>query len=222
MTRFRSLWPMHPPMHWCIPHVAEPGPLWNAASWVILKMVGGSSRLFMNNFADLRVINKEVLMKAIDERPPGVPLLTVCNHMSVLDDPMLWGMLPLSYFRPGKVRWTIAAEDICFMRKIYALIFGLGQVFPVRRGAGVVQWPVTDFAVDMLNKGQWVHIFPEGKINPLKNVYRMKWGVGEMIAQSRVPPIVLPFWHEGMEDVMPDDNSPRIPRPFKKSDRSGW
>ena len=35
-----------------------------------------------------------MLNKYVDERPPEIPLITVSNHTSCLDDPMLWGKKP--------------------------------------------------------------------------------------------------------------------------------
>lgn len=40
----------------------------------------------VNNY---NVFNKEHLVKEIFDRPPGKPLLTVCNHMSCVDDPAI-------------------------------------------------------------------------------------------------------------------------------------
>jgi monolysocardiolipin acyltransferase len=42
------------------------------------------------------------------------------SHTSVcrLDDPVVWGILPLSYaFDPSNLRWTLGAADICFANK---------------------------------------------------------------------------------------------------------
>lgn len=39
----------------------------------------------------MRKYNYDILEKNAEERPGGVPLVTVCNHTSCLDDPCLWG-----------------------------------------------------------------------------------------------------------------------------------
>ena len=38
-----------------------------------------------------RVHNIEKLMNALDNRPSNVPLITVANHISCMDEPLLWG-----------------------------------------------------------------------------------------------------------------------------------
>lgn len=38
-----------------------------------------------------------------------------------------------------------------------------------------------------------------------KEQLRLKWGVGRMIYESPVLPIVIPIWHIGMDDILPND-----------------
>jgi hypothetical protein len=39
-----------------------------------------------------------------------------------MDDPILWGILPLSYmFTPDNLRWGLASYDLCFTNK-YAMV----------------------------------------------------------------------------------------------------
>jgi monolysocardiolipin acyltransferase len=52
--------------------------------------------------------------------------------------------------------------------------------------------------LDRLNSGSWLHIFPEGKVNMEKELMRLKWGVGRLIADATKTPIVLPFMHYGI------------------------
>jgi hypothetical protein len=38
-----------------------------------------------------QVYNRDVLVQALESRPAGVPLVTVANHHSCMDEPLLWG-----------------------------------------------------------------------------------------------------------------------------------
>lgn len=47
-----------------------------------------------------------------------VNLADVCCSM---DDPILWGILPLSYmFNPDNLRWGLGSYDLCFTNKCVA------------------------------------------------------------------------------------------------------
>lgn len=70
-----------------------------------------------------------------------------------------------------------------------------GKCIPCVRGGGVFQ-PAVDACIDKLHLGEWVHVFPEGKVNMEQEYIRFKWGVGRMIFESPVVPIIIPIWHK--------------------------
>ncbi|RZF42891.1 hypothetical protein LSTR_LSTR017488 [Laodelphax striatellus] len=72
-----------------------------------------------------------------------------------------------------------------------------------------------NFCIEQLGRGNWVHVFPEGKVNISKEYMRMKWGVGRMIYESPVTPILVPIWHLGMDEVLPNE-PPYIPKAGKR------
>jgi monolysocardiolipin acyltransferase len=97
-----------------------------------------------------------------------------------------------------RMRWGLAAYDICYRRKLDSAIITLGKCVPTIRGAGVYQRAV-DFAIERLDEGDWVHVFPEGRVNmERQDIYRLKWGIGRILAECKKPPILLPFWHTGL------------------------
>ncbi|CAH4032464.1 tafazzin [Pieris brassicae] len=197
---------------WLIPRLRNPGRLWYCASSITVAVVGLFSKIIVEFLNKTTVYNREALSRAV-HRPREVPLLTVSNHHSCFDDPGLWGVLDTgTLVRGSRMRWSLAAHDICFTNALHAAFFALGKCVPVVRGAGVHQ-PAMDFCVERLCSGDWVHIFPEGRVNVEKERIRFKWGVGRLISESAArgrPPLVLPVWHEGMDRVLPNTEPYRL------------
>ncbi|XP_076448306.1 tafazzin-like isoform X2 [Babylonia areolata] len=180
----------HPPAHRI--------PLkWKIASRLMVAAVGAFSKLWIEWMNKIDVHNKETLTTAIESRSPQRGLVTVCNHTSCMDDPLIWGVLKMRVLlNRSYMRWIPVAEDICFTKPLHSLFFSLGQCVPVRRGSGVYQKGM-DFLLERLNAGQWVHFFAEG--------------VGRAVADCKTSPIVLPMIHVGMDDILPN-KKPYIPR----------
>eukprot|EP00850_Spirogloea_muscicola_P025466 SM003188S11883 [mRNA] locus=s3188:130:1399:+ [translate_table: standard] len=121
-----------------------------------------------------------------------------------LDDPLLWGRWRLPGGDPKLCRWTLTAKDICFTNPAFSYFFRLGKCIPVVRGGGIHQ-PAIQEAIDVVNAGDWLHTFPEGKVEQRQvPLARLKWGVGSIIARAAVPPLVICVAHSGFEKVMPE------------------
>ncbi|EJT98252.1 acyltransferase-domain-containing protein [Dacryopinax primogenitus] len=161
---------------------------------------------------EVKVEGLDVLVKALEDksrRDNGTGILTVCNHISVLDDPLIWGVMPTyTYFDPNLSRWTLGASDIIFTNPLFGVFFRTGQVFETFRGGGIYQTAVDD-AIRTLDDGRWIHIYPEGKINqpcynPAGGLFPFKWGMGRMIMEAKSMPIIIPMWITGTDQVMPE------------------
>ncbi|KAL9955860.1 hypothetical protein ACROYT_G037253 [Oculina patagonica] len=150
---------------------------WRFQSAVVLGLVGLSSKIFLEWFNYVRKYNFDTLERNAEDRPDGVPLVTVCNHTSCLDDPCLWGLMKMRSVlnTRKKVRWTLGARELLFSTPLRSSFFSRAKAIPVVRGDGVYQQGV-DVAIEQLNKGQWVHVFPEGAINVNDAIKRLKWG----------------------------------------------
>lgn len=177
---------------------------WQWTSTFTVATVGIVSRWFLYWFNKVHTHNAHILQDSFESRPARVPLLTISNHHSCFDDPGLWVLLKNRQLcNYHGMRWSMAAHDICFTQKSHSYFFMLGKCLPVVRGAGIFQKAI-EFAISKLSQGEWVHIFPEGKVNMEQTYLRFKWGVARLVLESPVTPIVVPIWHLGMETVLPN------------------
>ncbi|KXZ50554.1 hypothetical protein GPECTOR_16g729 [Gonium pectorale] len=105
------------------------------------------------------------------------------------------------------VRWSLCAKEVCYKNEFLRQFFLNGKTLPVERGKGVHQ-PIVSVAALTLAGGQWVHVFPEGRINFDGRLGPLRWGVGKLVCEARqlaggTDPWVLPFYHSNMGSVMP-------------------
>ncbi|KAL6998774.1 folate gamma-glutamyl hydrolase [Sarracenia purpurea var. burkii] len=122
---------------------------------MVIMAVGAFAKAEANLLNSTTVHNGDTLIRLVRSRPPGVPLLTVSNHMSTLDDPVMWGFKGFPTMDAKLVRWVLAAEDICFKNKVLSYFFRLGKCIPITRGAGIYQQHMNE-ALDRLSDGEWV------------------------------------------------------------------
>ncbi|CAL8463510.1 g3044 [Coccomyxa elongata] len=213
--------------------ICEPDPIHGVpfdAPWgrlgrdLTLALVSIGSKFVLNVLNTTRFTNVERIEKAATERPPGTGLLTVCNHTSTIDDPVvLSALLPWKFFYTesmhGGNRWSLCAKEICYRNAFLGQFFLSGKTLPIERGQGLQQ-PAMLTAARLLARGDWVHVFPEGRVGYSGRLQPCKWGVGKLVcdcvAASGRCPVVLPFYHSGMGRVMPEHG--RIPRVGRQVD----
>ncbi|XP_010928754.1 N-acylphosphatidylethanolamine synthase isoform X1 [Elaeis guineensis] len=171
---------------------------------LVFMAVGAFAKVVTSLLNSTSVHNAETLIRLVRFRPPGRPLITVSNHMSTLDDPLMWGFKGFPTMDAKLARWVLAAEDICFKNAILSYIFRLGKCIPITRGGGIYQAHMNE-ALEVLSGGGWLHAFPEGKVSQENApIRRLKWGTASLIVRAPVTPIVLPIVHCGFEKVMPE------------------
>lgn len=183
-----------------------PGVLWPLRA-VFFNATVAICRAF-NVFTRSSVHNREGMRAAVEGREPGRPLLTVCNHVSTVDDPFVISVVApfRSMMRQETARWGWCAQEICFGHgPVLSRLFASGQLAPVSRGAGLDQ-PAVRWALEHMDRGRWFHVFPEGMCagDPARPLGALRWGVGRLAADCAHPdPLIVPFHHVGMHRVLP-------------------
>ena len=110
------------------------------------------------------------------ERPDGVGLLSVSNHVTTIDSASL--PTPVIHFSISFLSacpfleqllnprncgyWNLAREDLTFNTLPKAMICSLAKIMPIFRGGGVDQIALSNFT-QRIKFGDWGHIFPEGR-----------------------------------------------------------
>ena len=88
-------------------------------------------------------------------------------------------------------RWVLGSADVCFHKFLHQPIkqrliewfFCAGKTVPVTHGDGIYQ-PGIDWAVERLQMGEWVNLYPEGQVNKYNDWMRFYWGIGRMVYEA--------------------------------------
>ncbi|RZC62840.1 hypothetical protein C5167_024610 [Papaver somniferum] len=154
----------------------------------VIMGVGSFSKVVASLLNSTSVQNPETLIRLVRSRPQGVPLITVSNHMSMMDDPLMWGFKGFPTTDARVQRWVLAAEDICFRNSMLSYLFRLGM--------DVLSSLILEHmeeALERLSDGAWDDA-------PIR---RLKWGTASLIDRAPVTPIVLRIIYRGFEEVLP-------------------
>lgn len=184
------------------------------------------SKVLMHTANSITVYNSEQLLKAL-KREENQGLVTVSNHQTTIDI-ILAGCNSLKFrdlLFPSRYPYVMNAEEYAFKNKFRAYWASIIRLMPIRRGEGIYQIEMDDF-INRVRGGNWVQIYPEGrtyqngpysdraadgcyytpsgrKSPPNRNLGPLKWGVGRLIAECEVTPIILPFYQLGFEYIQP-------------------
>lgn len=171
---------------------------------VVCGALGAVSYFITDVLNECKVLGREHFTQAHEGRLPGQGLITASNHTTAVDDPgTVVPLIPASWLaQPSRLRWTLCAADRCFTNPVTGSILSAGRVLPVERGGGALQ-PGMDAVVSRLQAGDWLHMFPEGARQPFgSGLGRMKPGIGRLIADAQPTPLVVPFYHRGLHQLL--------------------
>ncbi|KAI6357568.1 hypothetical protein MCOR25_007612 [Pyricularia grisea] len=116
----------------------QPGFTWRNTSSMLIGLSVAVSKGFLYGLNKVETIGLERFVELLDQRRDVQKrtkgLITVSNHISIIDDPLIWGVLPLKYsFNQSNLRWSLAAHDICFQNPVLTTFFNLGKTLPTYR-----------------------------------------------------------------------------------------
>jgi len=189
-----------------------------------LLLTGKVFQFLLGMLNTVEVHHGERLVSAVENRQNGTGLFTVSNHASMLDPAILAAMYPwdrdpdrtLQYWPP----WTLCTDVFFKVNPILSFWLTAGKAMPITRASprGLKQKYLRDFH-DKLDAGDWCHMFPEGKITQpwrfpkgKSRLGKFLPGVGKLITSCKKNPILLPIYHKGMHDIVPEEEGdPRMP-----------
>ncbi|EGW32779.1 uncharacterized protein SPAPADRAFT_60127, partial [Spathaspora passalidarum NRRL Y-27907] len=127
--------------------------LWNYMSHATCLFMIVNSKILLNVLYKPHLHNIEKLDNALDKaRKEKRSLLTVMNHMSVVDDPAFYSALPMRFHLDiDTIRWGFGAHNVCFSTMFQSWFFNLGKILGTKRfGEGPFQGSV-DAAIRILS-----------------------------------------------------------------------
>lgn len=181
-----------------------PGPLTSLSQALVCSVLGGVSWFITDVLNTCTVTGRATFLAAHDARAPGRGLITASNHVTSVDDPgSVMPLIPAWWLAtPSRLRWTLCATDRCFTNPVVGSLLAAGRVLPVERGRGALQ-PGMDAVVHRLQAGEWVHMFPEGRRGEFGGgLGPMRPGVGRLLADAQPTPLVVPFYHRGLHQLL--------------------
>lgn len=150
----------------------------------------------------LFILSSKIIVSGLENIEKGKPYVLMSNHLSYLDIPSLFKVLPTNLHFVAKKS----------LRKIPFLgwyMRATGMIFINRGNNSEAQKSLTE-AAELIKKGKTVLIFPEGTVSADGEISRFKKGGFNLALQSGVE--ILPLSIKGTNAVWPTDTNTK----FKK------
>ena len=148
--------------------------------------------IWLNTVARLISFLCRLKVEGRENVPKEGKVLLVANHRSYLDPPIVAYAVK---FRPV---FFMAKSELFETPILSTLIKHWGNAFPVKRGKADLTALRT--ALEVLNKGELVCIFPEGQRAPSGKFLRAKWGAGLVALKAKAP--IVPCLIDGSEKLI--------------------
>ncbi|RMZ74925.1 hypothetical protein DV738_g5674, partial [Chaetothyriales sp. CBS 135597] len=164
-----------------VANLEQPSRFWRVASHQSIVVVAALCRAFLYGLNKTEVHGLEGFLELLKSRAKHQDrqrgLLTVSNHLSVLDDPLIWGTLPLLFTAQHlwqNHRFALGSHDIVFKNAFTAHFFTTGQTLPTHRQAhsppgvgGPFQATMTEAAAQHLQRpARW----PQDCVDPFSDL----------------------------------------------------
>ena len=159
-----------------------------------------------------------ILYDTLELRNSEIGLLTVSNHHSMLDDPILLSSIlpPRIFSQPSLMRVGWCSGHICLQNFAFARFCEMGKTRPSMRLSGLGQ-PYLKDAANLSSADKWIHLCTQGRVFQHSEVRDdsdyFKTGSGKILAtiyaQTDRLSMIITIYHEVNGDILPqqiDDN----------------
>ena len=137
------------------------------------------------------LFGRRVVFHATSVDAPRGSVLVACNHIATLDPVLAGSALPFE-------SWYVAKLEL-FRNPAFGRLIGRFNAIPIRRGTA--DFAALDRAVQLLQEGRCVFMFPEGTRQKPGKLGEPRWGFGYVAMRAGRP--IVPVFVRGTRDLRP-------------------
>lgn len=132
--------------------------------------------------------------------PSSGPAIIVANHNSHLDTVALMSLFPLKLI--NKIRPVAAADYFLCNRFIKWFALNIAGIVPIERRTREASQHIFTPAIEALDQGSILIIFPEGTRGEPETMGKIKNGIGHLVSARHDVPII-PIFFYGLGKCLP-------------------